>query len=483
MPDPEVVGVDDVDPNIDSTSHGDEEQRGRRWYGLLAVLLLLLLLMCCAVTSLDIWVTKGPQQARFIARNLSCLQCHTELIPDFAKAAVHRPFVQKECITCHTPHGAQVTAIVTEGPGRTITRARTVVQWLPLKWWFGLWERFTGNTSTVVTTADGRVISKNTKQVAGKKSELVMPEKDLCWTCHGNMGPLLGDPYQHQPFGAGQCTTCHDPHASDYRALLTQAPNKLCFTCHPMGAQLNRMQAHSPAKEGWCTDCHNPHASKYKGILVTNQRDLCFRCHPSVAGLSSMPVQHQPFLNDNCTGCHQPHGSDYTPLLNKSQPELCYDCHPRIEDQFAQASHHPVGVNLTCGSCHDPHASQYSGLVSAQDNAFCYQCHAEKKAIYEISSHERTLCIKCHTPHGSAYTPMLVQSNPDLCLSCHPNYEGRNKHPVRPVNHDIKANKGLTCSSTCHNPHGTKFRYMINNWNWNQDGMCLQCHLYVGIKF
>lgn len=478
------VVLDDVDSNIGSTSDEVEERRGRRWYSLLALLLLFLLLMCCAVTSLDIWATRGPQQARFIARNLTCLQCHTELIPDFAKASVHRPFVQKECVTCHTPHGRQVTTIVTEGPGRTISRMRTLIQWLPLKWWFGIVASIGGDSSTSVTVNGGdRVVSETTKKVTGDKSHLVLPEKELCWTCHGDMGPLLADPYQHQPFQAGRCTDCHDPHASDYRVLLTQAPNKLCFTCHPMGDELNRMQAHPPARDGWCTDCHNPHASKYKGILATSQRELCFRCHPGVAGLGNMPVQHQPFLNDNCTGCHEPHGSDYTPLLTKSQPELCYDCHPRIRDQFAQESHHPVGVNLTCGSCHDPHAAQYRGLVNAQNNSFCYQCHGEKKALYAKSAHFNTLCIKCHTPHGSSYSPMLVQSNPDLCLSCHPAYEGRNKHPVRPVYRDVHSQTGLTCSSTCHNPHGTDFGYMINNFNPRQDGLCLQCHLYVGILY
>ena len=478
MSGPEVV-LDD-DPVI------EDEQRGRRWRGLLAVLALLLILLCGAVTSIDVWTTGGPQQARFISRNLECLQCHTELIPDFSKASVHSPFIQKDCTTCHTPHGRQITTVVSEGAGRNVTRVRTLIQWLPLAWWLDVVDRFSGETSSSSVTSAGtaaRVLSSSTKPVDGEKSTLVLPQQDLCWTCHGDLGPLLSDPYQHQPFATGRCTDCHDPHASDNKALLTQAPDKLCFTCHPMGEQLNRMESHPPAKNGWCTDCHNPHASKFKGILVTNQRALCFRCHPTVAGLTGMPVQHQPFLNDNCTGCHQPHGSDTSPLLNKAQPELCYDCHPRVRNQFDRPSHHPVGVNLTCRSCHDPHAAQYKGLVNARNNSFCYQCHAEKKALYATSAHSSTLCVKCHTPHGSSYSPMLVQSNPDLCLTCHPAYEGGNQHPVRPVFRDVHAQKGLTCSSSCHNPHGSTNDVMLNNFDAGQDGLCLQCHLNVGILF
>ncbi len=94
-----------------------------------------------------------------------------------------------------------------------------------------------------------------------------------------------------------------------------------------------------------------------------------------------MPVQHQPFLNDNCTGCHEPHGSDYTPLLVQAQPELCYKCHPRFRTSSRKPSHHPIGLDLTCASCHNPHAAQYPGLINAQNNEFCYECHGDKQAV------------------------------------------------------------------------------------------------------
>jgi predicted CXXCH cytochrome family protein len=194
-------------------------------------------------------------------------------------------------------------------------------------------------------------------------------------------------------------------------------------------------------------------------------------------------VQHQPFLADNCTGCHEPHGSDYTPLLVEAQPALCYNCHPAIQNQFAQSSRHPIGVDLQCGSCHNPHAAQYQGLVSAQDNSFCYQCHADAQPLYADSKHSVLLCVKCHTPHGSAYQPILVAENPDLCLTCHPTLEGQNKHPVRQEFFDVHAKKGLTCSSSCHNPHGTNSEFMLRNFNSPQDGQCLQCHKFVGVYF
>jgi len=477
--------ADEVDPTNDSPSARDAEgdRGGKRWYGLLAIILLLALLLCCATTTVDLAVTRGPQQARFIARNVGCLQCHTEKIPDFNKTSVHAPFMQRDCTVCHTKHGAQVATTVTQGAGTQISRYRTLVQWLPLKWWFDAWGALSGSTGGSTQAIAGGVVSKSVRSVEGTPSALVLPGDELCWMCHGDMGLLLDDKYTHVPFAKGRCTECHDPHASDYRALLTQAPNKLCFTCHPIGKELNRMQSHPPAKQGWCTDCHNPHASNNKGILVARQRELCFRCHPTVASISNMPTQHQPFKNDNCTGCHEPHGSDNSPLLVKAQPALCYNCHPQIKNQFARSSHHPVGLNLTCGSCHNPHAALYPGLLSGSGNEFCFECHGDKQAVYEASSHTKAECISCHTPHGSENPPMLIAAQPELCLRCHPAAEGANRHPINSKYYDLRAKRGLTCTSSCHNPHGTSFDFMMKSYNWEQDGMCLQCHKTVGIYY
>ncbi len=301
------------------------------------------------------------------------------------------------------------------------------------------------------------------------------------------MGGKLADAFQHQPFATGHCTSCHDPHASDYTVLLTVAPNDICFTCHPIGNEINRAQAHPPAKEGWCIDCHDPHASNFRGILVARQRELCFSCHPTVAGLSGMPVQHAPFVNDNCTGCHQPHGSDYQPLLNAEQPNICYDCHPGIENQFGQPSHHPVGLTMQCGTCHDPHAAQYPGLLAAGggSNSFCYQCHSQIRQTFNDSDHDGQLCINCHTPHGSPYcaacswtaTPMSASGATrvrDYDQSSKTVY--RNKHPVRPNHYDVNNDSPLTCTSSCHNPHGTDKNHMLRYFASPYDGGCLMCH-------
>ncbi len=465
----------------DAGAEGLDGSSNRRGRLLFAAVLLLLLLMCTITTVVETLVSRSPDQIKSITKNIECLQCHSDLIPAMSKSSVHNPFLMKGCTTCHTPHGKIEQKSVITGAKQTWERTKTLVEWLPLKLVLDLF--YSGEKSTGTEAGTTKVTETKVK---GAKSELVLPETELCWMCHGNLGSMRHMQYPHAPFEGGYCTNCHDPHASDFRVLLKQDERDLCVTCHRIGPELARDQVHPPVEGRFCTNCHNPHASEYRGILVNNQRDLCFTCHPTVAPLSLKPVQHNPFQYDNCTGCHEPHGSDYRPLLRKGQPALCYDCHPAIAQDFLKTSHHPVGtVQLACGDCHNPHAADYPALLSAQNNAMCYQCHRVKiQATYDVSAHKGLLCVKCHTPHGSDYAPLLIQRNPELCLGCHdPKYydeEKGNNHPMRPYHYDVVAEKQLTCTSTCHNPHGSDKNYMLMNYAFPFDGQCLQCHAKVG---
>ncbi|MHB9002729.1 MAG: cytochrome c3 family protein [Coriobacteriia bacterium] len=485
MEDPEVA-LDDPSNEEFSGEDKKEKHQSKRW---LLLLLLLLLLLCAVTTVVDTWVNQGPEQARFVTRNLECLQCHTELIPDFGKASVHNPFMLKECTVCHTRHGREVERTILSGIRRTWERARTLIRWLPLKWILGSFQGVAGATDS----ESSKVVSTTREQVKGAESYLVADIDELCWICHGDMGSMLQMDYPHNPFQKGYCTTCHDPHASDHGRLLVQEEKNLCVTCHPVASWMAKDQLHPPFEGRFCTNCHQPHASEWKGVLNNRQRDLCFMCHPSVALLSSKAYQHNPFEYDNCTGCHDPHSANYEPLLLADQSNVCYACHPEIQRDFLKASHHPVGtVKLECADCHNPHAADHGALIVAEDNALCYKCHATAiQATYDPSGHgtAKVLCIGCHTPHGSLYEPILRNSNPDLCLACHParRYDGRNTHPVRPVSYDMLARRGINCTTSCHNPHGTKYRFMLQvpygSHGYGQDYICLLCHTRVGVDF
>lgn len=474
MSDPEVeVGA--VTPNDEES--GASNRRGR---GIFAAVLVLLLLLCAITTITQTYVNAGDEEViRSVTENLECLQCHVELIPDFSRDWVHNPFMAERCTTCHTPHGKIETTTVFEGVTQMWNRIRTLVEWLPLKI---VLDVFDGDSATAEDGDGGKTVTE--KQVKDQESELVLPENELCWMCHGDMGWQKNAEYPHVPFAKGRCTECHDPHASDHAIMLHVEVEDLCIQCHPMGIELNRTQSHAPVAGLHCTNCHDPHGSRYKGILVDNQRDLCFTCHPSVAQLSGMSVQHGPYQNDACTDCHEPHGSNYLPLLRNSQPALCYGCHPQIATDFKKASHHPVGtISLDCTGCHDAHATNYDGLLYDEDNDICYDCHAQPiRASYDRSAHFRTPCWGCHTPHGSDYGPLLKAPQPSVCFACHARVDfddgagGYKNHPVRPVYYDVHEQTNLTCTTTCHDPHGTQYTFMLQHYNFPKDGNCLICH-------
>jgi len=477
------------DPDVEVgpvTIQGDGETgaTNRRGRGVFAAVLMLLLLLCAVTTITQTYVTAGSDKViKSVTQNLECLQCHTELIPEFSRDVVHDPFALERCTTCHTPHGEIETTTVVGGITQVWNRTRCLVEWLPLKIVLDVF----GAEAGVAEESGGGVKGQTEKQVKGEESELVLARDELCWMCHGDMGSQRNVEFTHAPFVEGNCIDCHDPHASDVPSMLSVEVEGLCITCHPIGKELNRAQAHAPVDGFHCTNCHDPHGSAYKGILVDNQRDLCFTCHPSVAKLSGMAVQHGPYLDDACTDCHEPHGSDFMPLLRKGQPALCYGCHPRIQNDFLKASHHPVGtISLDCTGCHDAHATNYDGLLYDDDNGICYDCHARPiQTTYDRSGHVNTPCWGCHTPHGSDFGPLLKATQPDVCFPCHPRsgYDdqagGYSNHPVRPAYYDVSARKSLTCTTSCHNPHGTPNGFMLRHYPAGLDGNCLICHAVV----
>jgi predicted CXXCH cytochrome family protein len=63
-------------------------------------------------------------------------------------------------------------------------------------------------------------------------------QQELCATCHENVGEQhfhpYGPPARDPRTGEDlQCSSCHNPHSSDYKALLTHDLERdLCLQCH-----------------------------------------------------------------------------------------------------------------------------------------------------------------------------------------------------------------------------------------------------------
>jgi predicted CXXCH cytochrome family protein len=96
------------------------------------------------------------------------------------------------------------------------------------------------------------------------KSDLVMPEPDLCYTCHSDYSTEYK--YVHGPVAGGYCTVCHNPHMSKNLKLLVRPGGSLCLDCH-QSQSVFKNEVHSQIADNECITCHNPHGGSDRFIL------------------------------------------------------------------------------------------------------------------------------------------------------------------------------------------------------------------------
>lgn len=263
----------------------------------------------------------------------------------------------------------------------------------------------------------------------GKKTfKLADKVPALCYTCHDEYGEK---PVVHPPVSDGDCTSCHDSHASDEPKLLVESQKTLCETCHDA---INVKEPHGPVSTGDCVACHNPHESDHKKLLVAEGRSLCFNCHDELQNVEKRKVQHPP-MEDGCTSCHAPHGTDYPMLLSAAGPESCYECHDGIQEKVDSAPvvHEPI-KKKGCVVCHDPHGSDNDGLLVKSPQETCVSCHdniAATKLKFRHGKNNEGKCSDCHDPHGGRFGKLLVApfemdtyvpytgTQFALCFECH----------------------------------------------------------------
>jgi predicted CXXCH cytochrome family protein len=170
---------------------------------------------------------------RFGGKGKLCFGCHQELSEKQSrKRYFHGPVGADECVACHDPHGS----------------------------------RF--------------------------RYQLVEKGKPLCYLCH-DQKRFVGGKIIHAVVQYDGCAACHDPHASDYKAQLIDAERALCAKaeCHPRFKGLTRghpttehplmgvRDPFRPEREFSCSSCHNPHASDFSFLLPGVGYSVCSKCH------------------------------------------------------------------------------------------------------------------------------------------------------------------------------------------------------------
>ncbi|MBI4744638.1 MAG: cytochrome c3 family protein [Actinobacteria bacterium] len=115
-----------------------------------------------------------------------------------------------------------------------------------------------------------------------------------------------------------------------------------------------------------------------------------------------------------------------------------------------------------------------------ENNDECLSCHGEMKELFEKSAHNSSrgnagegLCLNCHTPHKNNSKSELTKDPILLCKDCHKQGDPRFNHPVGKLITDENKESELTCTSSCHNPHGSVNYAMLRDV---PDGLCIDCH-------
>jgi predicted CXXCH cytochrome family protein len=322
----------------------------------------------------------------------------------------------------------------------------------------------------------------------------------VCYTCHEEIQDLQDMKRVHGAFAMGECSSCHNPHASKHASLLNKSLDATCFACHDdVQLEVALSHQHQPAANGECLSCHDPHASNFKGILKQQAGDLCISCHETANEWLAQKNVHAPVVSRDCTTCHDSHGSKYIGLMKKAMPAVCFDCHD--DDAAFKRTH--KGYDLAaadCGACHDPHSSSSAGLLMANQHApfkagdcsschsrdanaggsfaiagnaddACYTCHEElkmsKKEKFARHLEADGSCSNCHNPHASNASALLSSNQEQLCMKCHFTDVSSGDKP-KFVTHE-----GQDCT-ICHAPHGAANEMCLANDNLMD--LCNTCH-------
>ena len=383
-----------------------------------------------------------------------CVTCHADKKASDIKGTVHPPAV-RDCLACHDPHTSDnknqlLKPESGDAKDNLCLTCHTTGMNMP-----------TGGSrhAALDMGCDTCHLTHKTgpEPTIDNKFHLTKATPALCVDCHDPKDADLQKAHNNQPFGTANCVECHDPHQSDQPKLMAKfehapfqaggcdtchAPAKdgkvvltqpdvksLCVTCHDDKAKLiDNAKVPHPGAAGDCTDCHSPHASNQPGLPKTDSVSICLGCHTDVADEGKKPVHHQPVFGLGCATCHTPHGGDNDHLLRATGNALCLECHgpdsvPQKTDDgmlaifngqiklpadYYQKNQVPV-LPLKFGLGHPVDNHPVSDVMDPTN-------------LTKIKAH--ITCLSCHQPHASAQADLLVKdqaNNMQFCDTCHKN--------------------------------------------------------------
>ena len=162
-----------------------------------------------------------------------CFECHIE--SNFKGKSVHRPVGEGLCMSCHKPHASRFNAMLINDPPELCYRCHDK-------------KMFTKKYVHVPAAIPNGCNLCHYPHAGSTRDLLLHPVLELCTSCHAdqkngmhilgasNMGfgetihPVRGVPDPSNPSEEITCTSCHNPHSSDFHKLYIT--KYLCKRCH-----------------------------------------------------------------------------------------------------------------------------------------------------------------------------------------------------------------------------------------------------------
>jgi predicted CXXCH cytochrome family protein len=436
-------------------------------------------------------------------------------------AAVAGEPMARICIFCHTPHSADPIAPLwnhelptmvytpysssTMGstPGQptgsskvclschdgTIALGRLFRSTLP-----GAGGKIKGRANLTTDLSDDHPISFDyTRNLAAENSELADP------TTLKSAGVKLDN------HGQLQCTTCHDPHGTEFPQFLVadNAFSGLCIICH--------------IKDGWQASSHATSTATWNGSgtdpwphsdMETVAENGCESCHTSHQ--AGRPERLLNFFNeeDNCLVCHGGNaaGKNIEVDLQKAYTHSVssyLQIHDPDEDALTMPRH------VECQDCHNPHMASAGsapapGISPVQAGV---RGITDAGARVDQADYEYETCFSCHSDNANVPPPVISRQilQPNIRLKF--NLSNPSSHPVVGPGHnpDVPSlilpwtETSLVKCTDCHasdsgpgaggggaaGPHGSVWPFLLEREYRTADksmesyqsyAMCYKCH-------
>ena len=243
-----------------------------------------------------------------------CTECHKTNRAFFARRHMNYKVAASNCTSCHNTHGSNKNGILYDNVHAPVAEKKC-------------------------TQCHPQPTAANALETK-KKGTL------LCRDCHNDMiKETLSKNRLHAPLADKDgCLNCHNPHGTKEKKLLKDTQPVVCGQCHADTVKLQEWSITNPknknlcepVKAGNCVSCHSPHAADNALLMAQDNIsiDLCGKCHEWQSH-STHPIgektvdQRNKNLSVECVSCHVACGTGNKPWMMPFETtyDLCTQCH------------------------------------------------------------------------------------------------------------------------------------------------------------